>query len=141
MQRVVGYRNFCNKLWNATRFALRNFGDFDPSGALGFLESLASVPSEKHSPRDAWILSRLTDVIATSITTIESYEFGKLTTALYSFWLYDLCDNYLELTKPVFLNEKEDVKSTRRRAQEVDRRMFNAKTYRVRYYALVRVMV
>ncbi len=116
---MVGYRNFCNKLWNATRFALRNFGDFQPSGALGFLESLASVPADKQAPRDAWILSRLTDVIATSITTIESYEFGKLTTALYSFWLYDLCDNYLELTKPVFLNEKEDAKSIRRRAQEV----------------------
>ncbi len=119
VQRVVGYRNFCNKLWNATRFALRNFGDFDPSNALSFLESLTSVPAEKQAPRDAWILSRLANVIATSIATIESYEFGKLTTAVYSFGLYDLCDNYLELTKPIFSNNKEDAKQIRRRAQEV----------------------
>ncbi len=117
---MVGYRNFCNKLWNATRFALRNFGDFDPSGALVFFESLASVPADKQAPRDAWILSRLSEVINASITSIESYEFGKLTTAVYSFWLYDLCDNYLELTKPIFSsNENESAKSIRRQAQEV----------------------
>ena len=51
---------------------------------------------------DRWILSRLSAAVATTNAGMESYNFPQATTALYNFWLYDLCDVYLETLKPIF---------------------------------------
>ena len=84
-----GARNFCNKLWNATRFALM-------SGAV-VPESL--LPESELSGADRWILSRLQHLIATVDEAYESYEFGALAQALYHFAWDDVCDWYIELAK------------------------------------------
>ena len=84
---AAGSRNFCNKLWNATRFALMNGATTTP-----FSESdLDSA--------DRWILSRLSSVIAEVDGLLEHYEFAKACEALYHFAWDEFCDWYLELAK------------------------------------------
>jgi valyl-tRNA synthetase len=85
-----GSRNFCNKLWNATRFALMN-------GAVS-----ASLPDKSDlSAVDKWILSRLQHVIEEVDDYFASYEYAKVCDTLYHFAWDDVCDWYLELSKPV----------------------------------------
>ncbi|HEX8002350.1 MAG TPA: valine--tRNA ligase [Mycobacteriales bacterium] len=86
---VEGARNFCNKLWNATRFAL--LSGADPSAAL--------PPAAELTGPDRWILSRLQRVVAQVDEAYESYEFGALAQALYHFAWDELCDWYVELAK------------------------------------------
>ena len=87
---VTGSRNFCNKLWNATRFALLN-GATVP----------ATRPDPQHMPTAArWILSRLSTVTAEVDALFERYEFGKVCELLYHFAWDEVCDWYLELAKP-----------------------------------------
>ncbi len=101
ISRVVGYRQFCNKMWNAVRFALEYVSDFKPTPTTASeLISMKGV-----SPRDLFILHRLNETINESIANFHSYTFGNITTALHSFFIYDLCDLYLELVKPIF-NDK-----------------------------------
>ncbi|XP_046683849.1 valine--tRNA ligase isoform X2 [Homalodisca vitripennis] len=91
--RVQGYRFFCNKLWNAVKFALTYLsGDIDASSDLLGTES----------SMDLWILSRLSAAVDISNQAFERYELSSATTACYNLWLYDLCDIYLECLKPVF---------------------------------------
>ncbi|KAJ1932654.1 valine--tRNA ligase, partial [Linderina pennispora] len=92
--RVDGYRKFCNKLWNATRFALMKLGDdFKPRAevGLGGAESLA----------ERWILHKLNIAARDVNAGLAEMNFMAATTAVYSFWLYDLCDVYIEYIKPI----------------------------------------
>lgn len=85
---VQASRNFCNKLWNATRFALI-------SGArVGELP-----PSEELTSADRWILSRLNTVLADVDAQFEDYQFAKLSDTLYHFAWDEFCDWYVELAK------------------------------------------
>jgi valyl-tRNA synthetase len=86
---AAGSRNFCNKLWNAARFALLN-GAHVPAAEL--TPAAYSVP-------DRWILSRLSAVIAEVDELFEQFEFGKICDVLYHFAWDEVCDWYLELTK------------------------------------------
>jgi len=92
INRVVGYRHFCNKIWNATRFALKYFNE-------GF-KAKGLQPGADLQFEDKWILSRLADCAKDANKAFENYEFAAITSCLYSFWLYELCDVYLELLKP-----------------------------------------
>jgi len=83
-----GSRNFCNKLWNATRFALMN------GARAGTLPSGPGL-----SVTDRWILSRLSGLIAEVDGLLEQFEFGKACEALYHFAWDEFCDWYLELAK------------------------------------------
>src|SRR5690242_4518087 len=86
---VQGSRNFCTKLWNATRFALLN-------GAT----TRGPLPSPgEQSPVDRWILSRLAAVTAQVNAGYEDFQFAKTTDALYHFVWDEVCDWYLELAK------------------------------------------
>jgi valyl-tRNA synthetase len=87
---VAGARNFCNKLWNATRFALLNGAD-----AAAGLPDLATLPVP-----DRWILSRLAAVTAATDDLLERFEFAKACDGLYHFAWNEFCDWYLELAKP-----------------------------------------
>jgi valyl-tRNA synthetase len=103
---VAGSRNFCNKLWNATRFALINGATVDgpvPTGLDG---------------ADAWILSRLTSVVTEVDALFEQYEFAKIADLLYHFAWDEVCDWYLELAK-VSLRDEGSAASTRRVLGEV----------------------
>jgi len=86
---VTGARNFCNKLWNATRFALLN----------GATVPAARPAADSLTVADRWILSRLAAVTAEVDALFEDYEFGKLCEALYHFAWDEVCDWYLELAK------------------------------------------
>src|SRR5438046_8934897 len=86
---ITGARNFCNKLWNATRFALLNGASVPDT-----LPAAASL-----STADRWILSRLAAVTAEVDELYEQYEFGKICEALYHFAWDEVCDWYLELAK------------------------------------------
>jgi len=86
---VAGARNFCNKLWNAARFALLNGAD-----AAAELPAPAALGAA-----DRWILSRLASVTAEVDDLFEQYEFGKACDALYHFAWDEFCDWYLELAK------------------------------------------
>ncbi|GLV42742.1 Valyl-tRNA synthetase [Carabus blaptoides fortunei] len=94
--RVQGYRHFCNKLWNATKFALTYLAN----GFKMTLNDGSLIGNE--SPMDLWILNRLAVMVEESNKGFENYDFPLVTAACYNFWLYDLCDVYLEYLKPVF---------------------------------------
>ena len=88
--RMEGYRNFCNKLWNAARYVLSNCQDSD-----------IDVASMKLSLPDRWILSRLQAAAESTEQAIANYRFDLASQALYDFVWNEFCDWYLELSKPV----------------------------------------
>jgi len=97
MGRVEGYRNFCNKLWNAARYVLINtdeeqidFGD----GAF------------QYSPADQWILSRLQHIVQQCHHYFAQYRFDLLAQQLYDFVWHEYCDWYLELSKPILQDKQ-----------------------------------
>lgn len=108
IMRVQGYRFFCNKLWNATKFALMYFTGEE---RYDVLQELTGAESNI----DRWILSRLANCIDVSNKGFEKYEFAQTTSACYEFWLYDLCDVYLECLKPVFQSGSEEAKASARK--------------------------
>jgi valyl-tRNA synthetase len=110
---VAGARNFCNKLWNATRFALLN-GAGAGAGAGPGRASAAGLPERDGLPGrdglpvpDRWILSRLAAVTAETDALFEQFEFAKACDALYHFAWDEFCDWYLELAKPALTGAEE----------------------------------
>jgi len=113
VKRVVGYRNFCNKLWNATRFALKYVENFQPTTTM--LEDL--MTSGKMSFRDQFMISRLMKNTQAVNECLNNYKFGDAQQAAYSLWLDDLCDVYLECIKPIMNDDSEENQDTRWAAQ------------------------
>jgi valyl-tRNA synthetase len=87
-------RNFCNKIWNASRFVLMNLSDRDLSDA-----SLSAPPGEAADLPDRWILSRYNRTVATVTESLEAYRFDEASRSLYEFVWNDYCDWYVELAK------------------------------------------
>jgi valyl-tRNA synthetase len=94
-ERVEGYRNFANKIWNAARFLLMNC----PNSAKAYLEMALPDPAAL-SLADRWILSRLQRVIASVNRELSEYRFDEASRDLYQFLWHEYCDWYLELIKP-----------------------------------------
>ena len=90
MGRVEGYRNFCNKIWNAANFVLMNTQDKD----CGF-----SGNAYLQTHVDQWILSRLNQVIGETRNALDSYRFDLAAQAIYDFTWNEFCDWYIELSK------------------------------------------
>lgn len=113
IKRVVGYRQFCNKIWNAFKFAISYVGDLMPTPTM----HLDVVKSPAVSKRDLFILSKLNTTIQECNTSLTAYMFGLTTSALHGFFLYDVCDLYLELLKPVFQDMSQENQERRHCAQ------------------------
>jgi valyl-tRNA synthetase len=118
---AAGSRNFCNKLWNATRFALMNGAGTTESfrlnqgGTDGAPQGDGDLSPESLSTADRWILSRLAGVIADVDGLLEEFEFAKACEALYHFAWDEFCDWYLELAK-VPLASGDEAAASRTRA-------------------------
>jgi valyl-tRNA synthetase len=93
-ERIEGYRNFANKIWNAARFSLMNLDG----------PRTATAPAERPFP-DRWILSRLNQTIHVVTSELEAYRFDRAANALYQFIWHEYCDWYLELIKPTLQNQ------------------------------------
>ncbi len=106
LNRIEGYRNFCNKLWNASRFVLMNCEDQQVADQIDF----ASLP-----PTDKWILSRQQELTDLVHRDIQNYRFDLAAKALYEFTWNEFCDWYLELIKPVMFSDDEQAKKQTRR--------------------------
>ena len=94
LKRVEGYRNFCNKIWNASRFIKMNTNDF---------ELLDTKDTEGH-PIDQWIQSKFAETIDEVEKQFSQYRFDLAATAMYEFVWNDFCDWYIELSKAL-INE------------------------------------
>jgi len=106
-QRIEGYRNFMNKIWNATRFSLANLTDF-----IVPAEGVKAVPNKNAiSIFDRWIISKLSETIATVDSALEKERFSEAAQALYHFVWHEFCDWYIEFTKPIFNGEKNEERS------------------------------
>ena len=96
VKRVEGYRNFCNKLWNASRFVMMNAEDQDTGANGGDMElSLA----------DKWILARFQQTLKDFEDALTGYRFDIAANLVYEFTWNQFCDWYLELSKPVLNSE------------------------------------
>jgi len=94
LHRVEGYRNFCNKLWNAARFVLMN------------VESDAHLTAEKeYGVADRWITSRFQKTITSFEDNLKIYRFDLCAQGLYEFVWNEYCDWYLELAKPILYSD------------------------------------
>jgi valyl-tRNA synthetase len=113
MKRLEGYRNFCNKIWNASRYVLMNATGEDGDQDCGQDNS----DDYKLTLADRWIVSRLQSAESEVTAAIDSYRFDLAAQALYDFVWNEYCDWYLELSKPVLWDENGDPaiqKGTRR---------------------------
>jgi valyl-tRNA synthetase len=109
MKRLEGYRNFCNKLWNAARYVLSN--------TEGFACDQDNSGDYELSTADQWILSKLQTTIETVNKDFANYRFDLASAALYDFVWNEYCSWYIELSKPVFWDDNSteaQLKGTRR---------------------------
>ncbi|WCK53661.1 valine--tRNA ligase [Aneurinibacillus sp. Ricciae_BoGa-3] len=104
-ERVEAARNFANKIWNASRFALMNmegftYEDIDISANLGIA--------------DKWILHRLNETVKETTRLLDAFEYGEVGRVLYNFVWDELCDWYIEVAKLPLYGEDEAAKKTTR---------------------------
>ncbi|MGB4600425.1 MAG: valine--tRNA ligase [Trichlorobacter sp.] len=90
-ERISGYRNFCNKVWNAARFTLMNLEGFEPDKIDCDKLQLAET--------EEWILHRLNETARETNRALEEYRFNEAAMTLYQFTWSEFCDWYLELSK------------------------------------------
>lgn len=98
--RIEGYRNFCNKIWNAARFIIQNCEQILGENKSSLIEHAQQAPQ----PRllvNQWIDSRLQQTIEEVDNSIEKYRFDLASQSLYEFIWHEFCDWYLELSKPM----------------------------------------
>lgn len=98
-ERIEGYRNFSNKIWNAARFILSNLDGYD--------RDVVNKLSPQKSLADKWIIWRFNHTVKKVNESIDEYKFNEVAQVLYQFLWHEFCDWYIELSK-IDLNKKED---------------------------------
>ncbi|VEU21569.1 DEKNAAC102344 [Brettanomyces naardenensis] len=105
--RVAGYRKFCNKIFQATKFVMMRLGeDYQPPATAKL--------SGKESLVEKWILHKLNECARKMNEDLEKRDFYESTQAIYTFWLYELCDVYIENSKYLILEGTEEQKKSAR---------------------------
>ncbi|MBI5966459.1 MAG: valine--tRNA ligase, partial [Deltaproteobacteria bacterium] len=97
-ERLAGYRNFANKIWNASRFTLSNLEDYNPLKPAGRADLTLA---------DRWVLSRVNRTISELRQNLDGYKFNEAASAIYQFLWHEFCDWYIELIKPVLYQDKD----------------------------------
>jgi len=103
-KKIESYRNFANKIWNASRFVLMNLQGFEPKG-------IASV-ADRLQLCDKWILTRYQEAVASITQNLEDYDLGFAATKLYDFIWSTFCDWYIEASKQGLYAEDGETKRT-----------------------------
>ena len=101
LNRAEGYKNFCNKLWNAARFALMNCEGFTVAAAA----TGGAAPPAPSTDAERWILSRLARTVQEVEAQFAAYRFDLASQAMYDFTWNEYCDWFLELSKPALQGE------------------------------------
>ncbi|OMO97080.1 Aminoacyl-tRNA synthetase, class Ia, partial [Corchorus capsularis] len=110
IQRVVGYRQWCNKLWNAVRFAMSKLpNDYTPPPTI----NPGTMPFSCR-----WILAVLNKAISNTVSSLNAYEFSDAATSVYSWWQYQFCDVFIEAIKPYLAGDNPAFSSERKCAQD-----------------------
>jgi valyl-tRNA synthetase len=94
INKIVSFRQFCNKIWQTFKFTKPKFDLIQ-----NFDRELNPI---KQNFLNSWILGKLNSMIVEINRSFEKYALGEAANAFYSFWQYELCDVYLEATKPIF---------------------------------------
>ncbi len=106
--RIQGYRNFCNKIWNAARYVFMNLKGADLAG------------ERRYTLADRWIRTRLDETVETVRAALDGYRFDHAASALYDFIWHDYCDWYLELSKPALAGDADEAEKRATRATLVE---------------------
>ena len=106
--RIQGYRNFCNKIWNAARYVFMNLEGADLAG------------ERRYTLADRWIRTRLDETVETVRAALDGYRFDHAASALYDFIWHDYCDWYLELSKPALAGDADEAEKRATRATLVE---------------------
>jgi len=104
-ERIAGYRNFVNKIWNSARLALMNLDEGDVAGTPG---------NGPVSLADRWILTRLRDVTREIRAALDDYRFNEAAATCYQFTWHEFCDWYLEMAKQGLYSKDEDLERSAR---------------------------
>jgi valyl-tRNA synthetase len=109
--RMEGFRNFCNKIWNASRYVIMNT---EEKGIQFTAADVDSLKYDKHlSLADRWILSRLQQTVAQVHEHMSSFRFDLMSQVIYDFFWNEYCDWYVELSKPVLWDADNQPKKAR----------------------------
>jgi len=100
-ERIKGFRNFTNKIWNVSRFSIMNLKDFD----------IDKIEKEKlkMSLVDKWIISKLNETIKKSTECLNEYKYGEAVKIIYEFAWNEFCDWYIEFIKPRLYQEEDAI--------------------------------
>jgi valyl-tRNA synthetase len=112
--RMEGFRNFCNKIWNASRYVIMNTEE--KGVQFNAADAAALRDNADLSLADRWILSRLQQTVAQVHEHMTNYRFDLMSQAIYDFFWNEYCDWYVELSKPVLWdadNQPEKARATR----------------------------
>jgi len=114
-ERIAGYQNFVNKLWNAARFVLMNSGDETEERDV----SAGALAETDLNFADSWVRSRLAAVIEEARAAIDSYRFNDYANAVYQFTWHEFCDWYIEMSKLALNGGAAEAARSRRMLREL----------------------